>query len=93
MNTGREFVGIELDPEYYQMAKERIEKQCGNIRVRIAKTDILAAMTGARGTRQPRFRILKNARALQESVLKQVSPDLIIQDMTGGCVENIMGKC
>ena len=26
MNTGREFVGIELDPEYYQMAKERIEQ-------------------------------------------------------------------
>lgn len=26
MNTGREFVGIELDPEYYQIAKERIEQ-------------------------------------------------------------------
>lgn len=26
LNTGREFVGIELDPEYYQMAKERIEQ-------------------------------------------------------------------
>lgn len=26
MNTGREFVGIELDPEYYQLAKERIEQ-------------------------------------------------------------------
>lgn len=26
MNTGREFVGIELDPEYYRIAKERIEQ-------------------------------------------------------------------
>lgn len=26
LNTGREFVGIELNPEYYQIAKERIEK-------------------------------------------------------------------
>ena len=26
LNTGREFVGIELDLEYYQIAKERIEK-------------------------------------------------------------------
>ena len=26
VQTGREFVGIELDPEYYQIAKERIEQ-------------------------------------------------------------------
>ena len=26
LNTGREFVGIELDLEYYQIAKERIEQ-------------------------------------------------------------------
>ena len=64
-----------------------------NIRVRTAKADILDAMTGAQGTRQPRTRILKSAMALQESVLKQALPDLITQDMTGGCVENIMGKC
>ena len=31
MNTGREFVGIELDPEYYQIAKERIEQHVENI--------------------------------------------------------------
>lgn len=26
LNTGREFIGIELDPEYYRVAKERIEQ-------------------------------------------------------------------
>lgn len=26
VNTEREFVGIELDPEYYQIAKERVEQ-------------------------------------------------------------------
>ena len=31
LNTGREFVGIELDPEYYQIAKERIEQHVENI--------------------------------------------------------------
>lgn len=31
LNTGREFVGIELDLEYYQIAKERIEKHVENI--------------------------------------------------------------
>ena len=31
MNTGREFVGMELDPEYYQIAKERIEQHVENI--------------------------------------------------------------
>lgn len=50
--------------------KERIEKQCMNIRVRTAKADILAAMTGVQDTRQPRIRTWKSARVLQESVLK-----------------------
>lgn len=31
LNTGREFVGIELDPEYYQIVKERIEQHVENI--------------------------------------------------------------
>ena len=31
LNTGREFVGIELDPEYYQITKERIEQHVENI--------------------------------------------------------------
>lgn len=31
LNTGREFVGIELDPEYYQIAKERIDQHVENI--------------------------------------------------------------
>lgn len=31
LNTGREFVRIELDPEYYQIAKERIEQHVENI--------------------------------------------------------------
>lgn len=26
LNTGRKFVGMELDLEYYQIAKERIDK-------------------------------------------------------------------
>ena len=26
LNTGREFIGIELDPEYYKISKERIEQ-------------------------------------------------------------------
>ena len=31
LNTGREFVGMELDLEYYQIAKERIEQHVENI--------------------------------------------------------------
>lgn len=31
LNTGRNFIGIELNPEYYQMAKERIEKHQNGI--------------------------------------------------------------
>ena len=31
LNTGRNFIGIELHPEYYQMAKERIEKHQNGI--------------------------------------------------------------
>jgi site-specific DNA-methyltransferase (adenine-specific) len=30
INTNRSFIGIELDPKYFEIAKERIEKQLRN---------------------------------------------------------------
>ena len=42
--------------------KERIEKQCGNIRVRIAKTGTLDAMDSVRNTRQQGKRMKKRKR-------------------------------
>ena len=42
--------------------KERIEKQCMNIRVKTAKTDILDAMDGVTNTRQPEKKMKKRKR-------------------------------
>ncbi len=42
--------------------KERIEKQCMNIRVKTAKTDILDAMDGVKNTRQPEKKMKKRKR-------------------------------
>ena len=30
LNTGRDFIGIEIDPNYFNIAKERIESQQGS---------------------------------------------------------------
>ena len=54
------------------------------------KTGTWDAMTGARNTRMPRTRTLKNVEVSQENDLKRELLELITQGITRECTENIM---